>query len=431
MYGQHFLKMNAKKVLLEKVDTIMIDGNISFTGTNEYLKNAKLSHCSEGYNNTLRFNYEKQPRKVSFELLRVISMLMIITHHFLEHGDILKNVSLFSPNYYVTWMIESLAYVAVNCYVLISGYFLINSKFKIKKLLIIYGQIWFYSVSIFLLLSSIGVTDFNFKSLLYSLLPISTNQYWFSTIYIAIYLFSPFLNIAIKAMTKKQLQLCIFVSLLMFSLIPNVVFFVDAFGTKYGYSIYWFVCLYLMAAYIRLYYTPSYHKKKWLFSYLSCCLLMVLSRVTLSFATQYILGSAEGDLFYSYNSLLVAPASICLFLFFVNWNLIGARVSRIILFISPLTFGVYLIHDNKYVREFLWNSLLKPFIFVDKPMLILYLAVCVLLIYVICSLVEKLRQVIFKTIENGKWIDGSVDRGVQFLSHTYKFIDKKIFVTKD
>lgn len=81
----------------------------------------------------------KTSRNPSFELLRIISMLMVVTLHFLGHGRVLENVRLFSSNFFVAWMIESLAYVTVNCFVLISGYFLVNSKFRVKKLFTLYG----------------------------------------------------------------------------------------------------------------------------------------------------------------------------------------------------------------------------------------------------------------------------------------------------
>jgi len=156
----------------------------------------------------------KTLRNPSFELLRIVSMLMVVTLHFLGHGGVLANVRLFSANYFVAWMIESLAYVAVNCFVLISGYFLVNSKFKVNKLVTLYGQIWFYSVVIYLLFSVFGHVEFEPKVFTCCLLPISTKQYWFATNYVVLYLFSPFLNIAIRAMTvSSQIGIAFFLAL--------------------------------------------------------------------------------------------------------------------------------------------------------------------------------------------------------------------------
>lgn len=361
----------------------------------------------------------KTLRNPSFELLRIVSMLMVVTLHFLGHGGVLANVRLFSANYFVAWMIESLAYVAVNCFVLISGYFLVNSKFKVNKLVTLYGQIWFYSVVIYLLFSVFGHVEFEPKVFICCLLPISTKQYWFATNYVVLYLFSPFLNIAIRAMTKKQLQQCIALLMLIWSIIPNVIIFVDAFGVAGGYSIYWFVSLYFAAAYIRLYYTPSFEKAKWLRGYFGFCSLLMFSRIVITFGTQFLFGAVKGPgRFYSYNSPLVVPASVCLFLFFVNWNNMNARAYKVILCVSPSTFAVYLIHDNKVLRDFLWNSLIKPYQYSDHPVMIFRLAAYVLGLYIICSVIEYLRQLIFSFIKNSRWVNDLTDNlsGTEFWS---------------
>lgn len=353
---------------------------------------------------------KKQERIASFELLRIISMLMIIALHFLGHGGILKNTDLFSLNYFIAWIIESFAFVSVNCYVLISGYFLINSKFSIKKLIALYMQIWIYSFLIYIIFSATGVIVFDIKSFIYTIIPVSTNEYWFVTVYIPIYLLSPFINISIKSMTKKQLQFCIFILLMLFSVVPNIIFFKDSFNVNEGYSIYWFVCLYFVAGYIRLHYVPKYNKKKWMLYYLILCLLLTLSRIVFSIISPYALGIIKVDLFYLYNSILVAPASICLFLCFVNWNISGKKIRKFICFISPLTFGVYLIHDNKYMRQFIWEFLFKPFTYANKPNMIFYLIVSVIYIFITSALIELVRQILFKPIENSKKMKGLVER---------------------
>jgi surface polysaccharide O-acyltransferase-like enzyme len=79
---------------------------------------------------TLVFN-----RNFGLELLRIISMLMIVTLHYLGHGNVLETVDIFSFNYYIAWFIQSLSYVSVNIFVLISGYFLVDKEFKSKNLI--------------------------------------------------------------------------------------------------------------------------------------------------------------------------------------------------------------------------------------------------------------------------------------------------------
>lgn len=46
-------------------------------------------------------------RQTNFELLRIISMAMIISLHYLGKGEILNNVHIGTTSYYFAWIIES------------------------------------------------------------------------------------------------------------------------------------------------------------------------------------------------------------------------------------------------------------------------------------------------------------------------------------
>ena len=74
-------------------------------------------------------------RKIGVEYLRIVSMLLIVANHFLLFTGVLDNVKPFTISYYIVSLLEAIGYVGVDCYVLISGYFLIQSKFSWKKVL--------------------------------------------------------------------------------------------------------------------------------------------------------------------------------------------------------------------------------------------------------------------------------------------------------
>lgn len=96
---------------------------------------------------------ENIKRNYNLDLLRIISMIFVVVLHCCGHGNLLNNVSAFSANGLFLRIIDSFAYVAVNCFVLISGYFLCTSKFKLRKLVVVLVQAIFYSVAIFALIS--------------------------------------------------------------------------------------------------------------------------------------------------------------------------------------------------------------------------------------------------------------------------------------
>ena len=92
--------------------------------------------------------------------------------------------------------------MCVNCFVLISGYFLINSKFKLKKVLNLYLVTIFYSILLFI--PHCILYGFSLSNFIKSCLPLLMGTYWFITTYVVLYLLSPFLNILIKNLSKKQ-----------------------------------------------------------------------------------------------------------------------------------------------------------------------------------------------------------------------------------
>ena len=77
-------------------------------------------------------------RNFGIDLLKITAIFMVVILHTNGHGGILFSPSLtytqenfFYSNYSIVWLIEYLAYCAVNCYALITGYFYWNKKFNI------------------------------------------------------------------------------------------------------------------------------------------------------------------------------------------------------------------------------------------------------------------------------------------------------------
>ncbi|MBQ3005393.1 MAG: acyltransferase, partial [Clostridia bacterium] len=88
----------------------------------------------------------KKERNYGIDLLRIVSMLMVVTLHTLNFGGILHNVEPFSFKYYFNWFLYLGAYCAVNCYGLIAGYVGYGSKSKYSNLINLYLQTLFYSL---------------------------------------------------------------------------------------------------------------------------------------------------------------------------------------------------------------------------------------------------------------------------------------------
>ena len=82
-------------------------------------------------------------RNIGIDLLKIVSMLMIVTLHMLGHGGVLDNMPPMSRCYQVAWLIEIACYGAVNCYALASGF--LTARCNIRKLMELWLQVMFYS----------------------------------------------------------------------------------------------------------------------------------------------------------------------------------------------------------------------------------------------------------------------------------------------
>lgn len=344
-------------------------------------------------------------RLPNMELLRIISMMCVVVLHFLWKGDCLQSLSksAFSHQNYLAWGIEALAIVAVNSYMLLSGYFMIESRFKVRRLLGLILQLWFYSIGIGIATLALGYIPkegFSFYYLLQLCLPVSTNHYWFMTAYIYMYLFSPILSQGIKRLTKQQLQTVIILTVCVLSVIKSVTP-IRLEADMNGYDCIWYLCIFMIAAYIRLYGIP-------LFKSAVRSVLIYLASAGCIFGITFLLrfiylqtGKLEDmlDICYEYNHILVLTASVAFFYAFCHIKIKSSKVSRIICRIAPYTLGVYLWHEHIAIRYewtgWLYNIIGKPD---SAASLIIYIIIAVAVVFIIGIFIDVLRCFLFSRI---------------------------------
>lgn len=310
---------------------------------------------------------EQEGRYTNYELLRIIAMFMVVTLHYLNHtGMLLTAGGEGGGARFLGMLVESFCIVAVNVYVMISGYFLVEAGFKVKRIVTLVCQVLFYAVMIPLIMMGSGLAVGGGESGIYRLqqylFPLQSEHYWFAASYVYLYLFTPVLNTAVKAMSRKQLQITIGGLLLLFCGLKSVVpiqFAMDRFGYDFG----WFLCVYLLAAYIRLYGCPFIQdaKRAWEL-YIGCCLLIFAMGAGL-----YMINAKTGqfayymEVPYHYNFILCLLGAAGLFMAFRYVRIPKGKVSELICKLSPLTFGVYLFHEHIDIRNE-WVGWMEEFI---------------------------------------------------------------------
>ena len=346
-------------------------------------------------------------RDANFELLRIIAMLMVVVLHFLSHSGALLTLGVPASSVGITaTFIESFCIVAVNVWVLISGYFLSKSGFKIKRIIQVILEIFFYTLGITLVMQLVNVyhvksSDTIYRNVQY-FFPISSEHYWFATSYVLMYVFSPIMNKAVEFLSRKQLKVTIIGLLLWFSIIKSVIP-VNFPTDNFGYGLDWFLTLYLIAAYIRKYDVQIVlGKKRSLMLYVLSCFAIFVMTVGLH---RINLSSGRFNYYFTvtshYNFILCVTGALGIFSFFRYTRIREGAFAGIVRFVAPLTFGVYLLHEHLEIRDrwILWMQGIFGKISMTNPVLfVIHLILSVLVIFVAGILIDWIRSIIFAFI---------------------------------
>lgn len=279
---------------------------------------------------------------------------------------------------------------AVNCFYMISGYYITgNETFAICKKRI--KKVWIptviYSVCIPLLLVMSGEITLNTKQIVYLFLPVMSNQYWFVTVFIAVTLLLPYLGRLLSKLDKKELLHL--VTVLVFLNCIQPLLGCNAFA-NIGYGILHAMTMYVIGHTIKRYQVKI--KSIYCILIFSICVIAIgaITIISLKYTGDRVRTIAD------YNSPVMVLQSIAFFLFFTNLKIKRIHFSKL----SPYIFGIYLLNDNMYAREFLWQKIFHCQDFYDNHLLPLHLIMTVIVFVIITLVVEYLRINIWKKIRS-------------------------------
>ncbi len=357
---------------------------------------------------------DNKKRQANFELLRIVAMMMVIVLHYIVKGKMSVKLSVDgSVTNHLWWLIQAFCNVAVNVYILISGYFLVEAKWKISKLVKLVCQVLFYSILVGVLMytfvkmsysiPAIGVIyeraavskSFGLNYWLNLFLPIEYEHYWFATAYVVMYMLSPVLAVAVKELPQKQLK-AVIIALLCFFCIPKSINPYLIPTDSYGYDFGWFICLFLIAGYIRCYGIRFFDSKKKaiiiyvvtvIFNWAVCAFTGAICRM--SGKLEYYM-----DMTYAYNYILVLVSSVAMFYIWTFVDIKEGKMADAICKVAPYTFGVYLFHENIGIR-LIWPYLLGANIANCFVLKILHMIISVVVVFAVGCMVDIFRSRIF------------------------------------
>ncbi len=322
-------------------------------------------------------------RSSNIELYRVIVMILIVAHHYVVNSGLFE-LALQTPcsakSIYL-FLFGMWGKTGINCFVLITGYYMCTSRITLQKFLKLLLEVYLYKILIFIVLLVCGYESINLSSLLRLLLPVSCVADNFTGCFILFWLTIPFLNILIKNLNKKQhlhlLGLLIFIYVILPLLPYNRVVF--------NY-VTWFIVLYLLSSYIRLYKFKLFSTKIWGCITLGC---IMLSMATIPFCLK--LGLFPYWFVSDSNAILAVLIGLSSFMFIKDFQI---SYNKFINILGASTFGVLLIHANSDAMRFwLWRDALNNIGWYNNTVLfvIAHSVISVLLVYSVCTLIDWLR----------------------------------------
>ena len=341
-------------------------------------------------------------RQSNIELYRIIVMLLIVSHHYVVNSGLFDDAGPIMANPLSGKSIYLLLFGAwgktgINCFVLITGYFMCKGHATVSKFLKLLFEVLFYKAVIYIIFVLTGIERFSVKGAVISLLPVTQLEKGFTSCFLVFYLFIPVLNLLIHHMTELQHRYLLAVFGFFYVILGSV----PKFEVTFNY-VSWFVFLYFVASYIRLYPIPWLEKTKNCLALMAISLLLAISSVVvMTFLGGKFLHMFVGYFFISdSNRILALVCGITSFLFFKS---IKIPYNKTINLISASTFGVLCIHANSAaMRWWLWVDVLDNV--GNYDMCFIHSILSVLVIYIVCTAIDIVR---INLIEKPfmKWFD--------------------------
>lgn len=317
---------------------------------------------------------DKTQRDSRFELLRILCIILIIMHHFSCHGGYVidESISIFNVSFLNILIVGGK--LGSNVLVLISGYYLINKEFKIKKLIKLLLQVFFYSSIIYLIFLASGEITFDVKYFIANFLPTLFNRYWFMTCYVILYIVSPLINKFIKSKSQYEHLAIILILVAIQSMLMQI-------GEQFVTNFCWFITLYIISAYLKRFELPKIFN-----NFVFNLILFVVSYGIIIIASVFLNINLWGI-----SNIYCLISSLSLFNMFKSIK--KPFNSKLINLVSSTTLGIYLIHDNKYLRPFIWQDLLKcpQMLYLQESNFVLFTIISILGVFLVCCTIDLAR----------------------------------------
>ena len=339
----------------------------------------------------------KNIRNPNIDFLRIAGMFSIVIDHLIFHGKVIIKYN----KYNKLKLLYVLCMWHVSSFGIISG-LVGNKKHKFSNLLYLWILVVFYSLLFYLKYNSL-ISNGYYKTFLSNIFPIIHNKYWYFSAYFGIYPFLPFINSSILNLPKIEIKKCIYFMFGLFIIWSSC--YKDCFSQQNGKSPFSLLIFYIFGTYINEYIFYKKHNINFrIFICIICCTtFIVISLISYNIYIQktynYLEFNIKNVLRIEINSFPMIIQTFSLVIFMAQIK-INSYISEVLTFIGPLTFDVYLIHENTFIRRnFIKTSFDQYSIDLNFSTIIIIIFKKAFLIFTISIFIAYIRNTIFKILK--------------------------------
>lgn len=320
-------------------------------------------------------------RESSFELIRLLAMLMIVIYHQYCHHIQLSFETSFNKAIWIP------LHIGVPLFLLISGYW--GIRVSGKSLFRLLGQMFIYGVSLLLIynyLEGIGGGKATLKTLFF----VSNSPYWFMRTYLYLFLFSPVINKYLDGITLRN-RICLLLAL------GFIALYVGTLGwdlsLRDGKNLICFIFVYVIGDTLRVY------EKEWRKIHIGYLISIYVAMNLIVFVCYYIfydafIGKLIWRLFFPYQSPGLIVNGVFFFLIVLHWQFKSKAVN----WLASSALAIYLIHESRLVETYVLGPVslsIRDYMGSDL-MTLPVIVILALIVCIVCILVDKLLKPLWR-----------------------------------
>ncbi len=303
----------------------------------------------------------KRERESNFELLRILAMLVIIAGHFFNQAHIVEYIQPFSFNQFVSFILCNFHRIAVNLFLMVGCWFMVDSRFEAKRVLRLYSKLFFYTFTLLIFLLTVHA-PIKPLEIIKNIFPFCGCALWFVSCYICLLLIFPFLKLITEQTQKVHLN-CIIILTSILSGFSLIYFYWFLKNDTFYANILWFCYIFILISYLKKYIFNKINLNKYFVLFLSLgfftsfILLKLFSYnlMTLNLIWKILYNfsyAAINDIKMIFNLI---PA-LGIFYFFTKLDI---KSNKVINYLASSTLAVYIIHQTPGFYNYLWFQIFK------------------------------------------------------------------------